>query len=70
MSGSQGSKTWIRIFQISETRTEQSYTVYQVTCTTFPLNCPEQAHTVTNWKRLDDKQLAKEFIFNGFVKYR
>ena len=56
MSGSQGSKTWIRIFQISETRTEQSYTVYQVTCTTFPLNCPEEAHTVTNWKRLDDIQ--------------
>ena len=51
MSGSQGNKTWIRIFQISETRTEQSYTVYQVTCTTFPLNSPEEANTVTIWKR-------------------
>ena len=49
MSGS--GKTWIRIFQISETRTHQSYTVYRVTCTTFPLNYPEKADTVTTWKR-------------------
>ena len=46
------SKTkWIRIFQISETKTHKSYTVYKVTCTTFPINCPEQANTVTTWKR-------------------
>ena len=45
-------KTWIRIFQISETSDHGlGYTLYKVTCTTFPLNSPEEANTVTIWKR-------------------
>ena len=52
LSPEMSSKTkWIRIFQISETKTYKSYTVYKVTCTTFPIHCPEQANTVTTWKR-------------------
>ena len=51
--GMSTNKTWIRIFQISETSDHGlGYTLYKVTCTTFPLNSPEEANTVTIWKRL------------------
>ena len=50
--GMSNNKTWIRIFQISETSDHGlGYTLYKVTSTTFPLNCPEEANTVTTWKR-------------------
>ena len=55
---SKAGKTWIRIFQITETKnhssqdsSSQSYTVYKVTCTTFPINYPEEANTAVTWKR-------------------
>ena len=58
-------KTWIRIFQISETRSHKSsesgptgqiFTIYKVTCTTFPINSPDEAKTVTCWKRFSQFQ--------------
>ena len=62
---SKDKKTWIRIFQISETRshkspesgpTGQTFTIYKVTCTTFPINNPDEAKTVTCWKRFSQFQ--------------
>jgi len=61
-------KTWIRIFHISETQdhpslssASQSYTIYKVSCTTFPLNSPDDTNTVTTWKRFSQfQQLYKQ----------
>jgi len=46
------SQKWIRIFQISERKTHPSgHTIYRVTCTTFPVEQPDQATTISTWKR-------------------
>jgi hypothetical protein len=51
------SQKWIRIFQISETKTHPSgHTIYRVTCTTFPVEQPDQATTISTWKRFSQFQ--------------
>jgi len=51
------SNKWIRIFQISETKTHPSgHTIYRVTCSTFPVEQPDQATTISTWKRFSQFQ--------------
>jgi len=51
------SNKWIRIFQISETKPHPSgHTIYRVTCSTFPVEQPDQATTISTWKRFSQFQ--------------
>lgn len=51
------SNKWIRIFQISETKDHPAgHTIYRVTCSTFPVEYPDQATTVSTWKRFSQFQ--------------
>jgi len=56
MSSSKGKK-WIRIFQIPQHKTHPAgHTIYQVTCSTFPVESPEDVTTVSTWKRFSQLQ--------------
>lgn len=56
MSSSKGKK-WIRIFQIPQYKTHPAgHTIYQLTCSTFPVECPEDVTTVSTWKRFSQLQ--------------
>jgi len=51
------SNKWIRIFQISETKPHPAgHTIYRVTCSTFPVEQPHQATTISTWKRYSQFQ--------------
>jgi len=51
------SNKWIRIFQISETKPHPAgHTIYRVTCSTFPVEHPHQATTISTWKRFSQFQ--------------
>jgi len=52
MSGGGRKKKWIRIFQIPQHRAHPAgHTIYQITCSTFPVESPEEVTTVSTWKR-------------------
>lgn len=52
MSGGGRRRKWIRIFQIPEHRAHPAgHTIYQITCSTFPVESPEEVTTVSTWKR-------------------
>jgi len=54
---------WIRIFQISETKTHPAgHTIYRVTCSTFPVEQPDQATTISTWKRFSQFQTLHKLL--------
>jgi len=56
---------WIRIFQISETKSHPAgHTLYRVTCSTFPVEHPHQATTISTWKRFSQFQSLHKHLSN------